>query len=76
MKPAAKLLVVLAFIFSGQFITGRTAGLAETLPVAHQNHTPGSIVRFEHLTTRDGLSQNSGQVIFQDSRGFLWIGTQ
>ena len=37
---------------------------------------PGSIVQFEHLTIEDGLSQNAGLVIFQDSTGFLWIGTQ
>lgn len=31
--------------------------------------------RFEHLTTNEGLSQNSVQSIFQDSRGFMWFGT-
>jgi signal transduction histidine kinase/ligand-binding sensor domain-containing protein/DNA-binding response OmpR family regulator len=30
---------------------------------------------FHHFTTSDGLSQNSVQCIFQDSRGFIWIGT-
>ena len=35
---------------------------------------PGSVVRFEYLTIEDGLSQNAGLVIFQDSRGYLWIG--
>ena len=34
------------------------------------------MVRFEHITIEDGLSQNTGRAIFQDSRGFLWIGTQ
>src|SRR5574339_1238785 len=37
---------------------------------------PGSIVQFEHLTIEDGLSQNAGLVIFQDSKGYLWIGSQ
>ncbi|MGE5375596.1 MAG: two-component regulator propeller domain-containing protein, partial [Bacteroidota bacterium] len=37
---------------------------------------PGSIVRFEHLSIENGLSQNAGLDIFQDSRGYLWIGTQ
>jgi len=41
-----------------------------------QNLAPGSVVRFEHLTIEDGLSQNAGLAIFQDSRGYLWIGTQ
>lgn len=31
--------------------------------------------RFEVLNTSDGLSQNSVQSIFCDSRGFLWFGT-
>lgn len=37
---------------------------------------PGSVVRFEHLTSEDGLSQNAGLDILQDSRGYLWFGTQ
>ena len=37
---------------------------------------PGSIIRFERLTIEDGLSQNAGLAIFQDSKGYLWIGTQ
>jgi PAS domain S-box-containing protein len=41
-----------------------------------QNFAPGSIVRFEHLSIENGLSQNAGLDIFQDSRGYLWIGTQ
>ncbi len=39
------------------------------------NFAPGSIVRFEQLTSEDSLSQNAGLNIFQDSRGYLWIGT-
>ncbi|WP_291727525.1 two-component regulator propeller domain-containing protein [Bernardetia sp.] len=31
---------------------------------------------FEHITIDDGLSQNTPNVFFQDSRGLLWIGTQ
>lgn len=30
---------------------------------------------FEHLTTKDGLSQNDINGIYQDSRGFMWFGT-
>lgn len=29
----------------------------------------------KHLTTNDGLSNNSVREIFQDSYGFLWFGT-
>ncbi len=31
--------------------------------------------RFRHLTTEDGLSQNSASCIVQDHQGFIWIGT-
>jgi ligand-binding sensor domain-containing protein len=31
--------------------------------------------RIEHLTTEDGLSQNTIDCIFKDSRGFMWFGT-
>jgi len=32
--------------------------------------------RFKHLTTNEGLSQNSVYAIHQDKEGFLWFGTQ
>ena len=32
-------------------------------------------LRFESLTTMDGLSQNSVQAMIQDQQGFLWFGT-
>ena len=35
---------------------------------------PGNI-KFNHLTREDGLSQSTGQVILQDSQGFMWFGT-
>jgi ligand-binding sensor domain-containing protein len=31
--------------------------------------------RFQHLTLRDGLSNNSVYQMAQDSRGFMWLGT-
>ncbi|HEX7070199.1 MAG TPA: two-component regulator propeller domain-containing protein, partial [Rhodothermales bacterium] len=45
------------------------------VPVADRAPAPHSI-RFEHLTERDGLSQGCAYAIYQDSRGFLWAGTQ
>lgn len=32
-------------------------------------------VVFEKITTREGLSQNDVNAIYQDNQGFLWIGT-
>lgn len=31
--------------------------------------------KFNHLTTKDGLSQSSGHAILQDSQGYMWFGT-
>ncbi len=32
-------------------------------------------LNFSHITTEDGLSNNTVHCVFQDSRGFLWFGT-
>ncbi|HFA48717.1 MAG TPA: hypothetical protein ENJ95_06850 [Bacteroidetes bacterium] len=33
-------------------------------------------IRFKHITLEDGLLQSSIQCMYQDSRGFVWIGTE
>jgi signal transduction histidine kinase/ligand-binding sensor domain-containing protein len=33
-------------------------------------------LKFEHITTKDGLSQTTVSCILQDSKGFMWFGTQ
>jgi len=35
-----------------------------------------SHISFNHLTVKDGLSQSAVTCIFQDSKGFMWFGTQ
>jgi PAS domain S-box-containing protein len=58
-------------------LSTKTAALASQPAFGVESDTvPGSIIRFEHLTIEDGLSQNAGLAIFQDSKGYLWIGTQ
>ena len=37
---------------------------------------PGKVTRFDRLTLEEGLSQLTVLCIVQDSKGFLWIGTQ
>ena len=77
MKRIFWLFFVVIFGFS---VSPHTDGLAApSIGAAFDvdlNVAPGSVVRFEHLTIEDGLSQNAGLAIFQDSRGYLWIGTQ
>src|SRR5690349_20380405 len=41
------------------------------LPVA-----PVPPIYFEHLTSRDGLSQSTVNGILQDSQGYLWLATE
>jgi len=33
-------------------------------------------IKFEHLTSEHGLSNNTVRCIFQDSRGYIWVGTE
>ena len=33
-------------------------------------------IKFEHLTTKDGLSTNRVGTILRDSRDYLWIGSE
>src|SRR5690349_17310287 len=55
------------------FFSPLSAAIAASIDL---NIAPGSIVQFEHLTIEDGLSQNAGLAFFQDSKGYLWIGSQ
>ena len=34
------------------------------------------VLRFDHISIEQGLSQSSVKVILQDRRGFLWFGTE
>src|SRR5215212_8412580 len=69
---------ILAILLSclSSFSIGTAAPPKVTALNIDLNIAPGSIIQFEHLTIEDGLSQNAGLAIFQDSRGYLWIGTQ
>ena len=58
-----------AFNFARLFIWFFLFGIASK--VCSQPKNP----RFEHITTRHGLSVNSVRSICQDSEGFMWFGT-
>lgn len=76
MKRAIPLLLTIIIVFAFPSSVGTKAPLPETAFDGGSAFVPGSIMRFEHLTIEDGLSQNAGLVFFQDSKGYLWIGTQ
>ena len=56
------------FRFIGLLLTGLL--VVQSVKAQRQN------VRFSHLTTDQGLSQNNVTCILQDKRGFMWFGTQ
>ena len=70
--PGLFVLILLNFLSTSVV----AAPLAEGSTALDLSLAPGSIIQFEHLTIEDGLSQNAGLAIFQDSQGFLWIGSQ
>ena len=56
---------------------------ASSLPETLSRVSPASlpevcncVLRFDHISIEQGLSQSSVRVIFQDSFGFLWFGTE
>lgn len=49
-------------------------GLGSAQAFAHE--APADPIRFRHLSLDQGLSQATANCVFQDSRGFLWIGTE
>jgi len=77
MRRIASILILLGTVLFVQPANAYSV-LSPALPYADTDETfaPGSVIQFEHLNIEDGLSQNAGLAIFQDSRGYLWIGTQ
>src|SRR5215212_12054383 len=69
-------ILTILMVFNLPLSIGTAAHLAETAANFDSNLAPGSIIQFEHLTIEDGLSQNAGLALFQDSKGYLWVGTQ
>lgn len=77
MKRAIPISILTIFILLVSPLSdGTAARSAEAALNIDPNIAPGSIVQFEHLTIEDGLSQNAGLAIFQDSKGYLWVGSQ
>ena len=49
--------------------------LAILVMLGISNGSAIEIERFEHLDSRDGLSQNSVLAIYCDHKGYIWLGT-
>jgi signal transduction histidine kinase/ligand-binding sensor domain-containing protein len=62
MKNARVFFVFVCILFFGPQTSTITAQTSE--------------LKFKHITTTDGLSQNTVSCILQDSKGFMWLGTQ
>ncbi len=76
MKHSSRLIILAIVVF---LLLPSVGGAAPSTGAAFDvdlNFAPDSFIQFEHLTIEDGLSQNAGLSIFQDSRGYLWVGTQ
>ncbi len=52
------------------------AGCGVLLAVSFASAAHGNGIRFTQMSDSDGLSQSSVQAIAQDSRGYMWFGTQ
>ncbi len=59
-------------------LAGIVAVFLSTGPAVAERHAPSGgaeRLRFEHLTTDDGLSHGTVMAVAQDSHGFMWFGT-
>ncbi len=81
------LLLAIALVSCGNGITLPAAPTADSTadspPPAPRRVSPASLpevcnctLRFDHISIEQGLSQSSVHVIFQDSMGFMWFGTE
>ena len=68
---ATLLLLPLKFPKASRYDVLHPSIIATELPPA----PPGEQVRFENLTSEDGLSSNRVTSILRDNRGFMWFGT-
>ena len=72
-------LAALSLLALGVLVPAAGQGPGSGADLSAVLNSPGSLqarLRFEHLTTADGLSNDSVFSILQDRRGFMWFGTQ
>jgi signal transduction histidine kinase/ligand-binding sensor domain-containing protein len=71
---AALLSGLAAPIFAKPLFASSQAISAQATPPAGPG--PEGTVRFERISTQHGLSNSTVHCVFQDSRGFIWFGTE
>jgi len=57
-------------------IAAQAANTSQSQSSLPTQYAANNTFRFENLTVDDGLSQNGANSIIQDSKGFMWFGTQ
>lgn len=57
---------LLCTLFSGPFVQAQLSPRLQQL----RNIT------FDHITSEQGLPTDAAEAVFEDSRGFMWFGTQ
>ena len=66
-------LISCSLLLVGLMLIQTPAVAQDDKPVTVQGIQP--LMHFLHLTSDDGLAQNSVETILQDKQGFIWIGT-
>ncbi|MBK6774805.1 MAG: hypothetical protein IPG74_02770 [Flavobacteriales bacterium] len=54
----------------------KAIGIGLFLVVGTNFPTHAQVLRFQHLTTDHGLSDNAITCVYEDRAGFIWIGTE
>ena len=68
--------LLLEFIGKGMdFLSRRIVGIILIINIFIIDSASSQDLKFSHITTEDGLSNNTVHCVYQDSRGFLWVGT-
>lgn len=70
--PAAPLPAVLFLLLAAAFFLTPISTHAQVTPAS----TQAPKLNFTHLSSEQGLSNSTIESIYQDSRGFIWIGTR
>ncbi|MBK5106819.1 MAG: GAF domain-containing protein [Anaerolineales bacterium] len=60
----------------GELLDSNLAGMFQTTTADESGELPGKQIRFENISIEHGLSQSSVSSIIQDSKGFIWFGTE